>query len=162
MPINSGKATGYTQNVLFCNFNSATIFLCYFFCKSRLFLRWFNLWILIINISCVCMYVWSVGFGSYCNVKLLSSFGCRLFQFYRKQICQKCNKTPNDPTLCLTCGAFLCFRSNCCTNVQGIHECVQVYHCYSANSVDRSGWGSFGRKSQGSVMLKCEIIPKMF
>ncbi|XP_066929342.1 E3 ubiquitin-protein ligase ubr3-like [Clytia hemisphaerica] len=48
-----------------------------------------------------------------------------LFQRYRKEKCVRCNTTPNDPTICLVCGAFLCFHASCCTNSKGVNECVQ-------------------------------------
>ncbi|XP_065665179.1 E3 ubiquitin-protein ligase UBR3 isoform X4 [Hydra vulgaris] len=48
-----------------------------------------------------------------------------LFQEYRKQKCARCKKIPEDPTLCLVCGKFLCFRSSCCIYKETVYECVQ-------------------------------------
>lgn len=47
-----------------------------------------------------------------------------LFQKYRKKKCKRCQKTPDDPTICLVCGDFLCFHGSCC-RVENVNECVQ-------------------------------------
>ena len=47
-----------------------------------------------------------------------------LFQKYRKRKCQRCQKPPDDPTLCLVCGEFLCFHGSCC-RIDNVNECVQ-------------------------------------
>ncbi|XP_041366438.1 E3 ubiquitin-protein ligase UBR3-like [Gigantopelta aegis] len=48
----------------------------------------------------------------------------RIFQRFRSQKCEVCNKPPRDPTICLICGDFLCFRDSCCRQNM-VYECVQ-------------------------------------
>ncbi|XP_048246065.1 E3 ubiquitin-protein ligase UBR3-like [Haliotis rufescens] len=48
----------------------------------------------------------------------------KIFQTYRNKQCAVCNKVPRDPTICLMCGHFLCFRDNCCKEGM-VYECVQ-------------------------------------
>eukprot|EP00794_Sanderia_malayensis_P003217 gene3217-3694_t len=70
-----------------------------------------------------------------------------LFQYYRKQKCQKCDTIPSESTLCLVCGAFICFRSACCANSKGVYECVQ-------HSIDCGcGTGIFLLVSSSSILV---------
>lgn len=49
-----------------------------------------------------------------------------IFTLYRHQTCKRCQRTPKDPAICLICGAFLCFRENCCVNeTSNVFECVE-------------------------------------
>ncbi|PVD29744.1 hypothetical protein C0Q70_09000 [Pomacea canaliculata] len=47
-----------------------------------------------------------------------------IFTSYRYQCCQHCHRIPKDPAICLVCGAFLCFREDCCA-INGVSECVE-------------------------------------
>lgn len=47
-----------------------------------------------------------------------------LFQSYRKAKCKMCKKTPEEPTICLVCGEFICFHASCCVK-DNVHETVQ-------------------------------------
>ncbi|KAK6165726.1 hypothetical protein SNE40_022591 [Patella caerulea] len=48
----------------------------------------------------------------------------KIFQHYRNQTCSTCTGTPKDPSICLVCGEFLCFREQCCKQ-NSVFECVQ-------------------------------------
>ncbi|GAB1601060.1 E3 ubiquitin-protein ligase UBR3-like [Argonauta hians] len=48
----------------------------------------------------------------------------KIFQEYRNKTCNICNKIPRDPTICLICAEFLCFREACCEH-ESVRECVQ-------------------------------------
>ncbi|XP_052826304.1 E3 ubiquitin-protein ligase UBR3 [Octopus bimaculoides] len=48
----------------------------------------------------------------------------KIFQEYRNKTCMICNKIPRDPTICLICAEFLCFREACCEH-ESVRECVQ-------------------------------------
>ncbi|CAJ0823623.1 3994_t:CDS:10 [Entrophospora sp. SA101] len=37
-----------------------------------------------------------------------------LFEESMRRVCKKCNTIPNEPALCLLCGAFVCSQSYCC------------------------------------------------
>lgn len=49
----------------------------------------------------------------------------KIFQAYRKKTCPECSNIPKDPSICLVCGVFLCFRESCCRQLN-VFECVQV------------------------------------
>lgn len=53
----------------------------------------------------------------------------KIFQEYRNKTCMICNKIPRDPTICLICAEFLCFREACCEQ-ESVRECVQVSNVY--------------------------------
>ena len=59
------------------------------------------------------------------NDQVILLITSRLFQTYRKVKCKGCDKVPDDPTICLVCCEFLCFRGACCVK-ESIYECVQV------------------------------------
>ncbi|OQR81787.1 hypothetical protein THRCLA_11410 [Thraustotheca clavata] len=44
-----------------------------------------------------------------------------LYSHHIHQACSRCNQVPNDPGLCLVCGALLCCAENCCSYVQQRH-----------------------------------------
>ncbi|XP_076468765.1 E3 ubiquitin-protein ligase ubr3-like [Babylonia areolata] len=61
-----------------------------------------------------------------------------IFTRYRHQACNGCRRVPKDPTLCLICGAFLCFREQCCADVSS-----SVYECVSHSEQCGGGTGIF-------------------
>jgi hypothetical protein len=42
-----------------------------------------------------------------------------------KRSCEKCKSKPQDPAICLLCGAVLCLDSDCCKGPEGEGECTQ-------------------------------------
>ncbi|XP_046846410.1 E3 ubiquitin-protein ligase UBR3-like [Xenia sp. Carnegie-2017] len=56
-------------------------------------------------------------------IKLPESY-CSLFRLNRRRSCDKCGSIPEEPTICLVCGAFLCLRGECCQR-DNTRECVQ-------------------------------------
>lgn len=51
-------------------------------------------------------------------LRLHESFD-QIFQYYHKRPCDRCNKVPKDPSVCLMCGTMVCMRENCCKQVAG-------------------------------------------
>lgn len=45
-----------------------------------------------------------------------------ILKYYEKKKCDKCNKVPNNPAVCLFCGEYLCLGTDCCAE-QGMGEC---------------------------------------
>ncbi|XP_067935363.1 E3 ubiquitin-protein ligase UBR3-like [Watersipora subatra] len=43
-----------------------------------------------------------------------------IFQFYRKMKCPLCKRPPVSPSICLICGAFVCFKEVCCVSQSGV------------------------------------------
>ncbi|KAK7479151.1 hypothetical protein BaRGS_00029592 [Batillaria attramentaria] len=61
-----------------------------------------------------------------------------IFTLYRHHTCARCQRVPKDPAICLICGAFLCFRENCCVN-----EATNVFECVEHSLVCGAGTGIF-------------------
>lgn len=43
-----------------------------------------------------------------------------IFQAYRKRVCALCSEAPLSPSVCLICGAFICFKEVCCQPQSGV------------------------------------------
>jgi len=61
-------------------------------------------------------------------LRLHESFD-QIFQYYQKRPCDRCNKVPKDPSVCLMCGTMVCMRENCCKQFIGNQAtCETVLH----------------------------------
>jgi len=62
-------------------------------------------------------------------LRLHESFD-QIFQYYHKRPCDRCNKVPKDPSVCLMCGTMVCMRENCCKKQVNANQamCETVMH----------------------------------
>jgi len=58
-------------------------------------------------------------------LKLHQNFD-QIFQFYQKRPCDKCNKVPKDPSVCLMCGTMVCMREPCCKQTLGTQTAFET------------------------------------